>query len=68
MFYDLAVAYLKNPTAGEESAETLRGYGFGLRLNIKDNLSCRIEVGFNHGKEPSDGDDVHPWIEFTWKF
>lgn len=68
IFYDIATAHLNNPLVGEEEDETLRGYGAGLRLNVRDDVTCRIEVGFPHGRTPSDGDRVHPWIEFTARY
>ena len=68
MFYDIALAHLNNPLIGEEDNETLRGYGVGLRLNIKDYLTFRVEVGYPDGVTPSDRDHAHPWIEFTSRF
>ncbi len=68
MFYDIALAHLNNPLAGEEDNETLRGFGVGMRLNIKDYLTFRVEVGYPNGATPSDGDHAHPWIEFTSRF
>ncbi|MCK5215159.1 MAG: ShlB/FhaC/HecB family hemolysin secretion/activation protein [Candidatus Omnitrophica bacterium] len=68
LFYDFATAHLNKTAAGEQEDETLRGYGFGARLNINDRLNCRVEVGYPDGKLPSDGDHAHPWVEFMWKF
>jgi hypothetical protein len=31
-------------------------------------LTCRVEVVFKNGKTPSDGNRVHPWVEFTSKY
>jgi hemolysin activation/secretion protein len=68
LFYDIAATHINNPLAGEEHNETLRGYGVGVRLNVQDNVTLRCEVGFPHGKKPSDGDKAHPWVEFTSRF
>jgi hemolysin activation/secretion protein len=68
LFYDFATTHLNKTAAGEQEDETLRGYGFGARLNISDRLNCRVEVGYPDGKLPSDGDHAHPWVEFEWRF
>ena len=49
--------------------QQIRGWGFGFRLNVGDDLTCRVEVGYPLGhKTPSDSDHAHPWVEFTWKY
>ncbi|HNQ50161.1 MAG TPA: ShlB/FhaC/HecB family hemolysin secretion/activation protein [Candidatus Omnitrophota bacterium] len=69
VFFDYAQASLNNPQAGEKKHPCLKGWGFGWRLNIKDNLTFRVEVGYPIGDEmPSDGDHAHPWVELTTKF
>ncbi|MFA6282109.1 MAG: ShlB/FhaC/HecB family hemolysin secretion/activation protein [Candidatus Omnitrophota bacterium] len=66
-FYDWANARLKNPGVGEEKSQTLRGWGYGVRFNVKD-LSLRFEMGYPLGKKPSDGNNAHPWVEFSYRF
>ena len=69
LFYDWGTTRLRNPQAGEKKTETLRGWGFGMRFNLRDNLSFRAEIGYPLGKKtPSDGDHAHTWIELTSKF
>ena len=69
VFFDWATAQLNSPSGSEQKKETLRGWGYGMRLNIRDNLTCRIEAGYPlGGQDPSDGKHVHPWVEFTAKF
>ncbi len=68
VFYDVATAHLNNTLSGQEADQTLRGYGFGVRLNVRENLTCRVEVGYPHGKKPADGDSHHTWVEFTAKY
>ncbi len=69
LFYDWGTARLRTPQAGEKKNETLRGWGFGYRFNLRDNLSFRVELGYPLGKKtPSDGKHAHPWVEFTSKF
>lgn len=66
-FYDWANSRLNNPQAGEEKSDTLRGWGYGVRFNVKD-LSLKFEMGYPLGKLPSDGNLAHPWVEFSWRF
>lgn len=66
-FYDWANSRLNNPQAGEEKSDTLRGFGYGLRFNLKD-LALKFELGYPLGKIPSDGNRAHPWVEFSWRF
>jgi hemolysin activation/secretion protein len=67
-FYDWANARLNNPAAGEEKSQTLKGWGYGVRFNVKD-LSLKFELGYPlGGKVPSDGNRAHPWVEFSWRF
>ncbi|MDD4955551.1 MAG: ShlB/FhaC/HecB family hemolysin secretion/activation protein [Candidatus Omnitrophica bacterium] len=66
-FYDWANSRLNNPQPGEEKSDTLRGFGYGVRFNVKD-LSLKFEMGYPLGKLPSDGNRAHPWIEFSWRF
>ncbi|MFA6217713.1 MAG: ShlB/FhaC/HecB family hemolysin secretion/activation protein [Candidatus Omnitrophota bacterium] len=69
LFYDWATTRLETPQAGEKKNETIRGWGFGWRFTLKDNLSCRVELGYPLGKKtPADGDHAHTWVEITAKF
>lgn len=68
VFYDWGTTHANRTTAGQEKHNTLKGYGFGTRLNIRDNLALRVEVGYPIGDTPSDGDHAHPWVELVWKF
>jgi len=69
VFFDWGTTHIRSPQAGDKKHETLRGWGFGWRFNLKDNISARIEIGYPIGhKTPSDGDHAHPWIEVRTKF
>jgi len=69
VFYDWAEAHYNRVEPGTEKHQTLRGWGFGYRFNLRDNITCRVEVGYPlGGKMPTDGDHAHPWVEFTAKF
>jgi len=68
-FWDFAEAYKNKVQAGESKHETLRSIGCGVRLNVRENLALRAELGWPlGGKTPSDGDHMHPWIEMQWMF
>jgi len=67
-FYDRGVAHLHTPAAGEKKYTTLKSWGYGLRLNLNENLTARVEVGYPLGKKPTDGKNAHPWVEVTSKF
>ncbi len=67
-FYDVGFVHLNNISAGEKEDETLRAWGYGVRLNVRDNLTCRFEVGYPLGRKPADGNNAHPWIEVTAKY
>ncbi|MCX5708004.1 MAG: hypothetical protein NTY14_03365 [Candidatus Omnitrophica bacterium] len=69
LFYDWATTRLNRVGSGEKKNHTIKGFGYGLRFNLRDNLSFRVEVGYPLGKPtPSDGHDPHMWCEFTSKF
>ena len=67
-FYDLGFVHLNNTSVGEKENQTLRGWGYGVRLNVRDNLICRLELGYPLGREPADGNNMHPWIEITARY
>jgi hemolysin activation/secretion protein len=69
LFYDFAYSCLNNAQAGEKKRQSIKGWGFGWRFNLKDNLTMRVEVGYPLGHPtPSDEDHAHPWVEFTAKY
>jgi len=69
LFYDWGTARLNGDAmAGQPKHRTLKGCGFGFRLTLTNNLTARIEIGYPLSGKPSDGDNVHQWIEFTKMF
>lgn len=67
-FFDYAGVELENPLVGEKSSTTLSGYGAGIRVFYK-NFDLRFDAGFPiKGKQPSDGGDVHYYIQGTLRF
>lgn len=67
-FYDWANARLKRPQAGEEKSKTLRGAGAGLRFNLPEDFSARVEFAWPLDNKPSDGSHKHTWIEISKRF
>ena len=68
VFYDYGMVHTRDDAGKKDGMDSLKGYGFGARLNVSDNLTCRVEVGYPIGKMPSDGDRAHTWIDFSYKF
>ncbi len=67
LFYDWAAAHLNNPAGGKKH-QTLKGAGFGFRLNLSNDFSARIEFGYPLGKDSSDGHNMQHWVEVTHLF
>ncbi len=68
LFYDWGWVKLNNPQAGERKTETLRGAGVGLRFNLPENFSVRVDLAWPLAKTPSDGDHFHPWLSISKEF
>jgi len=64
-FYDWGNVRLHNPQAGEEKSETLRGAGCGLRFNLPEDFSLRLDFAWPMDRAPSDGKHFHPWVEVS---
>jgi len=69
-FYDLATSRLRRPTEGtEEKSETLSSLGCGIRFNLPEDLSLRLEVAWPlENKTPSDGNHARTWVSFSKTF
>ncbi len=67
-FYDWSNAHLKTLQAGDKKNRTVRSAGCGIRLNILENFFARYEIGWPLDKKPSDGKNLHHWIEITKTF
>jgi len=67
-FYDWANTHLKRPTATEEKNKTLRAAGCGLRFNLPEDFSVRLEFAWPLDNTPSDNDHMHAWTEVSKTF
>lgn len=68
VFYDLGVIRLKKELAGERKHRTLRGVGFGLRMNLPQEFSVRLEFAYPLAQTPSDENHLHPYISVNKRF
>ena len=67
-FYDWGTTRLSSIAAGQKKSDTLKSFGWGVRFNIREGLSMRLEVGYPVGRKASDGNSAHPWAECTYRF
>ncbi|MFA5157027.1 MAG: ShlB/FhaC/HecB family hemolysin secretion/activation protein [Candidatus Omnitrophota bacterium] len=67
-FYDWANVRLRRPQAGEQKNKTLRGAGCGLRINLPEDFSARVEFAWPLDQKPSDGKGVQTWAEVSKTF
>lgn len=68
VFYDWANARLRRPTVTEEKNKTLRGAGLGLRFNLPEDFSLRLDIAWPLDNTPSDSDHMHPWLQISKNF
>ena len=67
-FYDLATAHLRRPLVGEEKSKTLKSAGWGIRFNLPEDLSFRIDFAWPLDNLPSDGKHLHTLVQFSKSF
>lgn len=68
IFYDWANVDLRRPQAGEEKKETLSSAGYGIRFNLPQDFSLRLDFAWPLDKTPSDGDHLHTWVQASKTF
>lgn len=69
LFYDWANARLKRPSATEEKNKTLSSGGWGLRLNLPEDFSLRLDMAWPLTRHmSSDGDHAHTWVQVSKNF
>ncbi|MCK9603871.1 MAG: BamA/TamA family outer membrane protein [Candidatus Omnitrophica bacterium] len=67
-FYDWGNVHLKRPLTTENKNKTLRSAGCGMRFNLPQNLSARVEVAWPLDSLPSDARHVRTWAQITKDF
>jgi hemolysin activation/secretion protein len=68
MFYDLGNSHLRRPGTGERKNTTLRSVGCGVRFNLPEDFSVRVDLGWPLDKTPSDSDHLHTWAMVSKNF
>jgi len=68
VFYDAGFARLNKAQVGEKKHATIDGWGVGLRFNLPEDFSIRLDTAFALGKTPSDGKNNRTYISVTKKF
>jgi len=69
MFYDWANTRLKRPSnTTEQKNKTLRSAGCGLRFNLPEDFSLRLDIGWPLDNTPSDSDHAHTWLQVSKNF
>jgi hemolysin activation/secretion protein len=67
-FYDWGYVNLRQPQPGEKQNSTLRSIGCGIRFNLPENFSLRLDFAWSIDKTPSDNDHFHPWVQVSKEF
>ncbi|MBI2093239.1 MAG: ShlB/FhaC/HecB family hemolysin secretion/activation protein [Candidatus Omnitrophica bacterium] len=68
-FFDRAYGKLRAITGDEQHSRNLMGIGSGLRLQMEDDLSARLEWGFNIGDDPLTSDSpstIHVSVRYDY--
>jgi len=69
LFYDFATVHLNKVYAGEKKEHMLRGWGFGVRMNLPEDFSLRLECAYPIGRlTPSDQNNLHSYVSVSKKF
>jgi hemolysin activation/secretion protein len=67
-FYDWGHVSLRNPLPGETQDHSLSDIGVGLRLNLPENLSVRLDFAWPVSGKPSDDHNEHTWLQVKKDF
>lgn len=67
-FYDWGNTRLRRPIGTEEKNKTLRSAGCGIRLNLPEDFSIRVDLAWPLDNTPSDSDHLHAWASASKTF
>ncbi|MDE2028579.1 MAG: ShlB/FhaC/HecB family hemolysin secretion/activation protein, partial [Candidatus Omnitrophica bacterium] len=68
-FYDWGHVNLRNPQAGEPKNRSLGSAGCGVRFDLPENFSLRVEIGWPvQGVPTSDHRHAHLWLQVIKEF
>ena len=68
VFYDAANSHLRQPAAGAKKNTTLSSVGCGVRFNLPEDFSMRVDFAWPLDKTPSDGNNLHTWVQVSKSF
>ena len=67
IFYDVGYASLHSPTGTEQPDETLQSLGYGIRFNLVEDFSARVEVAYPLAPQ-GETSHAHLYWDFSKKF
>lgn len=67
-FYDWGYARLHRPQAGEQEDNTLSAAGCGLRVNLTNDFTLRLDLAWPLTTTPVDNKHLHPWLQVAKEF
>lgn len=68
-FYDLGIVWLKRPQfANEFKNKILTSAGGGIRFDLPENFSLRLDLAWALDDSPSEGDRLHTWLAVSKSF
>ncbi|NLE64463.1 MAG: ShlB/FhaC/HecB family hemolysin secretion/activation protein [Elusimicrobia bacterium] len=68
VFYDWGQVSLRRPTSAEYKHRTLTDWGVGLRYDLPENFSVRVDVAWPIDETPSDENHMHGWVKVSKDF
>jgi hemolysin activation/secretion protein len=68
VFYDCGKVAFRNPAADERKTRALSDYGIGVRYDLPENFSARIDVAWPMNATTSDNADFHTWFKISKDF
>lgn len=68
-FLDAGEAFIHKPLPGEHKDRFIMGAGAGVRYNVRDDFTVRLDFGFPvGGRKPSDDSDMTVYLQATARF
>ena len=67
-FWDWANVVSRRTQPGERTTNTRSGVGFGIRFNLPQRLTFRVEAAWPLNAKPSDNSNCHVWNEVSVNF
>ncbi len=68
VFYDCGKVTLRHPMPDEQKTRSLSDYGVGLRYDLPENFSARLDLAWPINERPSDNGSFHTWLKLSKDF